>query len=106
MLAGRRFRRKRVSTAAEGTQLGRQLLRYRPDQYCFVPTNDFGDQRIERIIVPVERNVTIVNQTINVTNITYNNTTIRKKLGAELRGTASTHPAADPTIAARMRAIF
>ena len=47
-----------------------------PDQYCFVPTNDFGDQRIERIIVPVERNVTIVNQTINVTNITYNNTTI------------------------------
>ena len=47
-----------------------------PEQYAFVPTNDFGDQRIERTIVPVERNVTIVNQTINVTNITYNNTTI------------------------------
>ena len=47
-----------------------------PDQYAFVPTNDFGDQRIERTIVPVERNVTIVNQTTNVTNITYNNTTI------------------------------
>ena len=47
-----------------------------PDQYAFVPTNDFGDQRIERTIVPVERNVTIINQTTNVTNITYNNTTI------------------------------
>ena len=47
-----------------------------PEQYAFVPTNDFGDQRIERTIVPVERNVTIVIQTINVTNITYNNTTI------------------------------
>ena len=47
-----------------------------PDQYCFVATSDFGAQRTERTIVPVERNVTIVNQTINVTNITYNNTTI------------------------------
>jgi hypothetical protein len=47
-----------------------------PEQYAFVPTNDFGEQRIERAIVPIERNVTIVNQTTNVTNITYNNTTI------------------------------
>jgi uncharacterized protein DUF6600 len=47
-----------------------------PEQYCFVPTNDFGEQRIERTIVPVERNVTIVTQTTNVTNITYNNTVI------------------------------
>ena len=47
-----------------------------PDQYCFVPTNQFGAQRVERIVVPAERNVTIVNQTANVTNITYNNTTI------------------------------
>ena len=47
-----------------------------PDQYCFVPTNQFGAQRVERIVVPADRNVTIVNQTTNVTNITYNNTTI------------------------------
>jgi hypothetical protein len=47
-----------------------------PDQYCFVPTNQFGAQRVERTVVPAERNVTIVNQTTNVTNLTYNNTTI------------------------------
>ena len=47
-----------------------------PDQYCFVPTNEFGAQRTQRAILPVERNVTIVNQTINVTNITYSNKTI------------------------------
>jgi hypothetical protein len=47
-----------------------------PDQYCFVPTREFGAQRIESTIVPPERNVTIVNQTTNVTNITYNNTTV------------------------------
>jgi len=47
-----------------------------PDQYCFVPSREFGTQRIETTIVPPERNVTIVNQTTNVTNITYNNTTI------------------------------
>ena len=47
-----------------------------PDQYCFVPTREFGAQRIESTIVPPERNVAIVNQTINVTNITYNNTTV------------------------------
>jgi len=47
-----------------------------PDQYCFVPTREFGAQRIESMLVPPERNVTIVNQTTNVTNITYNNTTV------------------------------
>ena len=47
-----------------------------PDQYCFVPTREFGAQRIESTVVPPERNVTIVNQTTNVTNITYNNTTV------------------------------
>ena len=47
-----------------------------PDQYCFVPTREFGAQRIESTLVPPERNVTIVNQTTNVTNITYNNTTV------------------------------
>jgi hypothetical protein len=47
-----------------------------PEQYCFVPTREIGSQRIERVVVPREQNVTIVNQTTNVTNITYNNTTI------------------------------
>lgn len=47
-----------------------------PDQYCFVPTRQFGAQRASPTILPPERNVTIVNQTTNVTNITYNNTTI------------------------------
>ena len=47
-----------------------------PDQYCFVPTNEFGARRIEAALVPAQRNVTIVNETTNVTNITYSNTTI------------------------------
>ena len=47
-----------------------------PEQYCFVPTREFGTQRTERAVVPAERNVTIVNQTTNVTNITYNNATV------------------------------
>jgi Family of unknown function (DUF6600) len=47
-----------------------------PDQYCFVPTNQFGARRIETALVPAQRNVTIVNQTANVTSITYSNTTI------------------------------
>jgi hypothetical protein len=47
-----------------------------PDQYCFVPTNEFGARRLETAVVPVQRNVMIVNQTTNVTNITYSNTTI------------------------------
>jgi hypothetical protein len=47
-----------------------------PDQYAFVPGNEFGSRRIERSVVPVERNVTIVIETTNVTNITYTNTTI------------------------------
>jgi hypothetical protein len=47
-----------------------------PEQYCFVPTREFGAQRTERTVVPAERNITIVNQTTNVTDITYNNTTV------------------------------
>jgi Family of unknown function (DUF6600) len=47
-----------------------------PDQYCFVPTSQFGERRVETALVPAQRNVTIVNETTNVTNITYNNTTI------------------------------
>jgi hypothetical protein len=47
-----------------------------PDQYAFVPGNEFGSRRIQRSVVPVERNVTIVIETTNVTNITYANTTI------------------------------
>jgi hypothetical protein len=47
-----------------------------PDQYAFVPNNEFGSRRIRRSVLPVERNVTIVIETTNVTNITYANTTI------------------------------
>jgi hypothetical protein len=47
-----------------------------PEQYSFVPTNQFGAQRVETALVPAERNVTIVNETTNVTSITYNNTII------------------------------
>src|SRR5437588_703516 len=44
-----------------------------PEQYCFVPTVSLGEQRIERVVVPAEQNLTIVNRTTNVTNITYTN---------------------------------
>jgi hypothetical protein len=47
-----------------------------PEQYCFVPTNEFGARRVETVVVPSTRNVTIVNQTTNVTNLTYNNVTV------------------------------
>lgn len=47
-----------------------------PDQYSFVPSPQFGEQRVARAVVPSERNVTIINETTNVTNITYTNTTI------------------------------
>ena len=47
-----------------------------PDQYSFVQTANLGDERLERAIIPPERNVVIVNQTVNVTNITYGNTTV------------------------------
>jgi hypothetical protein len=47
-----------------------------PEQYCFVPTREIGTERLERVVVPPEQNVTIVNQTTNVTNITYNNTVV------------------------------
>jgi hypothetical protein len=47
-----------------------------PDQYCFVPTDQFGTRRVETAVIPAERNVTIVNQTTSVTNISYSNTMI------------------------------
>jgi hypothetical protein len=47
-----------------------------PEQYAFVPANEFGGQMSVRAIVPPERNVTIINQTTNVTNITYSNSLI------------------------------
>jgi hypothetical protein len=47
-----------------------------PDQYAFVPANEFGRKLTPREIVPTERNVTIINQTTNVTNIVYNNSVI------------------------------
>lgn len=47
-----------------------------PDEYVFVPVNELGAQRVDRIAVPPERNLTIVNQTTNVTSITYNNSII------------------------------
>ncbi|MEY2520316.1 MAG: hypothetical protein QOF24_2075 [Verrucomicrobiota bacterium] len=47
-----------------------------PDQYAFVPGNEFGSQHVRRSVVPAERNITLVNETTNVTNITYANTTI------------------------------
>jgi hypothetical protein len=47
-----------------------------PEQYAFVPANEFGRKLSPREIVPAERNVTIINQTTNVTNIVYNNSVI------------------------------
>jgi hypothetical protein len=47
-----------------------------PDQYSFVATRELGAPRMDRSVVPVERNVTIINETTNVTNITYKNTTV------------------------------
>jgi hypothetical protein len=44
-----------------------------PDQYVFVPAQQFGEERIERAILPEQRNLTILNQTTNVTKITYDN---------------------------------
>ncbi len=47
-----------------------------PDQYAFVPANEFGRKLTSREIVPTERNVTIINNTVNVTNIVYNNSVV------------------------------
>lgn len=47
-----------------------------PEQYCFVPTRQFGTQRIAQAVVNPEQNINIVNQTVNVTNIAYNNTSV------------------------------
>ncbi len=47
-----------------------------PDQYAFVPANEFGRKLSSNEILPTARNVTIINQTTNVTNIVYNNSVI------------------------------
>jgi hypothetical protein len=47
-----------------------------PEQYSFVPSNEFGAEKIQRAVVPAERNITIVVETTNVTRITFSNTTI------------------------------
>ncbi len=47
-----------------------------PDQYAFVPANEFGRKLTSREIVPTSRNVTIINQTTNVTNIVYSNSVV------------------------------
>ncbi len=47
-----------------------------PAQYSFVSVRQFGDEQIERAVVPERQNITIVQSTTNVTNITYNNTTV------------------------------
>ncbi|HEY1582882.1 MAG TPA: DUF6600 domain-containing protein [Chthoniobacterales bacterium] len=47
-----------------------------PDQYAFVPANEFGRKLTSREIVPTQRNVTIINQTTNITNITYENSVV------------------------------
>ena len=47
-----------------------------PEQYTFVPANEFGSQLSSRQIIPTARNVTIINQTTNVTNIIYHNSTV------------------------------
>lgn len=47
-----------------------------PDQYSFVPSNEFGAEHLRRAVVPAERNINIVIETTNVTRITFANTTI------------------------------
>ncbi|MEY2500041.1 MAG: hypothetical protein QOI07_375 [Verrucomicrobiota bacterium] len=47
-----------------------------PDQYAFVPSNEFGAEHVRRVVVPSERNISIVIETTNVTRITFANTTI------------------------------
>jgi hypothetical protein len=47
-----------------------------PEQYSFLPTRQFGTQRLASLVVAQEQNVTIMNQTVNVTNITYDNTNV------------------------------
>jgi hypothetical protein len=47
-----------------------------PEQYAFVPANQFGAKVSAHVVVPTERNVTIINQTTNITNITYTNSVI------------------------------
>jgi len=44
-----------------------------PDQYSFVPSNEFGAEHVRRAVVPAERNINIVVETTNVTRITFAN---------------------------------
>jgi hypothetical protein len=44
-----------------------------PDQYSFVPSNEFGAEHVRRAVVPAERNINIVIETTNVTRITFSN---------------------------------
>jgi hypothetical protein len=45
-------------------------------EYVFVPSSEFGDDRLSDAAVPPEQNVTIINETTNVTNIVSNNSMI------------------------------
>ncbi|HMJ06784.1 MAG TPA: DUF6600 domain-containing protein [Chthoniobacterales bacterium] len=47
-----------------------------PEQYTFVPVQEFGGPQSAQVIVASSRNVTIIEQTTNVTNITYVNSTV------------------------------
>ena len=47
-----------------------------PDQYSFVPANEFGAEHLRRAVVPTERNTTIVIETNNVTRLTFANSVI------------------------------
>jgi hypothetical protein len=47
-----------------------------PEQYAFVPANEFGSKLSPREILPTARNLTIINQTTNVTNIVYNDSAV------------------------------
>jgi hypothetical protein len=64
-----------------------------PEQYAFVPANEFGSKLSLREILPTARNLTIINQTTNVTNIVYSDSTVvdRGPSYEDLRG-GSRHP--------------
>lgn len=75
-----------------------------PDQYVFVPARQFGELRVDRAIVPEERNLTIVNLTTNVTNITYGSTTIvNEGPGYDELGAQSAQPIARLRLQRQMR---
>lgn len=45
-------------------------------EYVFVPSSEFGDDRLSDAALPPEQNVTIINETTNVTNIVSSNSMI------------------------------